>query len=193
MTAPALISLTCPLERNLRREDLTPLKCLQSFSSVVGPNGSGKSNVIDAMLFVFGKKAKQVKHAPSEEPCISTTLSKAAVSCNRKAECKRERCSGLQLRLSKVSELIHNSSNHRNLESAKVSVQFTEVIDLVSTNAPLPCTYADPLSLCSSRPHWPDQGCPCTPDMGILSACTQGKKPVRRCTLLCCRRRSIKC
>ena len=34
--------------------------CLQSFSSVVGPNGSGKSNVIDAMLFVFGKKAKQV-------------------------------------------------------------------------------------------------------------------------------------
>ena len=31
----------------------------QSFSSVVGPNGSGKSNVIDAMLFVFGKRAKQ--------------------------------------------------------------------------------------------------------------------------------------
>lgn len=33
----------------------------QSFSAVVGPNGSGKSNVIDAMLFVFGKRAKQVK------------------------------------------------------------------------------------------------------------------------------------
>eukprot|EP00775_Hariotina_reticulata_P001241 gene1241-1581_t len=29
------------------------------FSSVVGPNGSGKSNVIDAMLFVFGRRAKQ--------------------------------------------------------------------------------------------------------------------------------------
>lgn len=28
---------------------------------MVGPNGSGKSNVIDAMLFVFGKRAKQVK------------------------------------------------------------------------------------------------------------------------------------
>lgn len=27
---------------------------------MVGPNGSGKSNVIDAMLFVFGKRAKQV-------------------------------------------------------------------------------------------------------------------------------------
>jgi AAA15 family ATPase/GTPase len=33
----------------------------QRFSSVVGPNGSGKSNVIDAMLFVFGKRAKQLR------------------------------------------------------------------------------------------------------------------------------------
>ncbi len=31
------------------------------FSSVVGPNGSGKSNVIDAMLFVFGKRAQQIR------------------------------------------------------------------------------------------------------------------------------------
>eukprot|EP01132_Coremiostelium_polycephalum_P004814 gene4814-6000_t len=31
------------------------------FSSVVGPNGSGKSNVIDAMLFVFGYRAKQIR------------------------------------------------------------------------------------------------------------------------------------
>lgn len=63
------------------------------FSSVVGPNGSGKSNVIDAMLFVFGKRAKQ-------------------------------------LRLNKVSELIHNSTNHRNLEQARVSVFFQEIVDL---------------------------------------------------------------
>ena len=66
---------------------------LQSFSSVVGPNGSGKSNVIDAMLFVFGKRAKQ-------------------------------------LRLNKVSELIHNSTHHRNLEMARVSVFFHEIIDI---------------------------------------------------------------
>lgn len=44
------------------------------------------------MLFVFGKRAKQ-------------------------------------LRLSKVSELIHNSTDHRNLESAQVSVYFHEIID----------------------------------------------------------------
>eukprot|EP00899_Mesostigma_viride_P022586 jgi/Mesvir1/3511/Mv11989-RA.2 len=62
------------------------------FSSVVGPNGSGKSNVIDALLFVFGKRAKQ-------------------------------------LRLNKVSELIHNSSDFQNLESARVSVHFHEIID----------------------------------------------------------------
>lgn len=33
----------------------------QSFSSIVGPNGSGKSNVIDALLFVFGFKAKKMR------------------------------------------------------------------------------------------------------------------------------------
>jgi len=31
------------------------------FSAVVGPNGSGKSNIIDALLFVFGKRAKQLR------------------------------------------------------------------------------------------------------------------------------------
>lgn len=71
----------------------------QSFSSVVGPNGSGKSNVIDAMLFVFGKRAKQ-------------------------------------LRLNKVSELIHNSAAHRNLPSARVSVHFQEIVDLVRALPP---------------------------------------------------------
>lgn len=69
----------------------------KSFSAVVGPNGSGKSNVIDAMLFVFGKRAKQ-------------------------------------MRLNKVSELIHNSSNHQNLEKASVSVHFQEIIDLDGEN-----------------------------------------------------------
>lgn len=35
------------------------------------------------------------------------------------------------MRLNKVSELIHNSSNHQNLDSAGVSVHFQEIIDLV--------------------------------------------------------------
>ncbi|CCI46058.1 unnamed protein product [Albugo candida] len=32
-----------------------------NFSAVVGPNGSGKSNVIDALLFVFGKRASKLR------------------------------------------------------------------------------------------------------------------------------------
>ncbi len=62
------------------------------FSSIVGPNGSGKSNVIDALLFVFGKRAKQ-------------------------------------LRLNKVSELIHKSAKYPNLEYARVAVNFQLIND----------------------------------------------------------------
>ena len=62
----------------------------KSFTAVVGPNGSGKSNVIDAMLFVFGKRAKQ-------------------------------------LRLNKVSELIHKSTDYRDLDFCRVSVHFQEI------------------------------------------------------------------
>ncbi|KAJ4782183.1 Structural maintenance of chromosomes protein [Rhynchospora pubera] len=65
----------------------------KSFTAVVGPNGSGKSNVIDAMLFVFGKRAKQ-------------------------------------MRLNNISELIHNSTNHQNLDSTAVSIHFQEILDL---------------------------------------------------------------
>lgn len=46
---------------------LAPLA--QCFSCVVGPNGSGKSNVIDAMLFVFGRRAKQVCGTPRMPHC----------------------------------------------------------------------------------------------------------------------------
>lgn len=38
----------------------------------------------------------------------------------------------LQMRLNKVSELIHNSTNHQNLDSAGVSVHFQEIVDLVA-------------------------------------------------------------
>lgn len=69
----------------------------KSFSSIVGPNGSGKSNVIDALLFVFGKRAKQ-------------------------------------LRLNKVSELIHKSSNYPSLDFARVTVYFQLILDNESSD-----------------------------------------------------------
>jgi len=64
----------------------------KNMTSVVGPNGSGKSNVIDAMLFVFGKKAKQMRQA-------------------------------------KVSDLIHSSDRHPDMQYCKVQVHFQDIID----------------------------------------------------------------
>lgn len=67
------------------RREIGPLhKC---FSSVVGPNGSGKSNLIESLLFVFGKRAKR-------------------------------------MRLNKLSELIHNSYQHKDCTHATVRVSF---------------------------------------------------------------------
>lgn len=62
------------------------------FTSIVGPNGSGKSNVIDALLFVFGKRAAA-------------------------------------MRLKKVSDLIHRSADHTNLNECSVTVYFSDIID----------------------------------------------------------------
>lgn len=59
---------------------------------MVGPNGSGKSNIIDALLFVFGKRANKLRHK-------------------------------------KLSELIHSSKNYGDLQFAKVSVYFQDIID----------------------------------------------------------------
>ena len=64
----------------------------KKFSAVVGPNGSGKSNVIDALQFVFGRRASK-------------------------------------LRLKKVSQLIHNSTEHPDCQKARVTVTFARIID----------------------------------------------------------------
>ena len=64
----------------------------KNFTAVVGPNGSGKSNLIESLLFVFGKRAKQ-------------------------------------MRLNKLSELIHKSAEHPDCPNASVRVSFQEVYD----------------------------------------------------------------
>ena len=73
------------------RKEIGPLhKC---FSAVVGPNGSGKSNLIESLLFVFGKRAKR-------------------------------------MRLNKLSELIHSSSQHeKDVTYAAVEVHFQMIYD----------------------------------------------------------------
>jgi hypothetical protein len=52
-------------QSHCNRSHLLHSLLVQCFSAVVGPNGSGKSNVIDAMLFVFGRRAKQVRDVAS--------------------------------------------------------------------------------------------------------------------------------
>ena len=78
-------------------------------TSVVGPNGSGKSNVIDAMLFVFGFKAKQCAPPPARAlppslpppreppaaqhaPCKRNKSGAADRTCPARAGCGRARC-----------------------------------------------------------------------------------------------------
>lgn len=58
----------------------------QGLTGIVGPNGSGKSNVIDALLFVFGKRASNI-------------------------------------RLKKVSELVHNSKHSKKNEDEENAVE----------------------------------------------------------------------
>lgn len=64
----------------------------KNFTAVVGPNGSGKSNLLECLLFAFGKRARQ-------------------------------------MRLKKLSELIHVSNRFPDLNFAKVSVYFHDIID----------------------------------------------------------------
>jgi len=64
----------------------------KNLTAVVGPNGSGKSNCIESLLFVFGKRAKQ-------------------------------------MRLNKLSELVHQSAGHSNVPYARVLVNFQEIMD----------------------------------------------------------------
>jgi len=47
------------------KKEISPFH--HNFSAVVGPNGSGKSNVIESLLFVFGKRAKELRHKTVSE------------------------------------------------------------------------------------------------------------------------------
>ena len=80
----------------------------ETFTAVIGPNGSGKSNILDALLFVFGKRANKIRldrlaeliHSSAAYPSFHS----AAVSV-----IFREVCSGKQIHLSRVVYR-HNSS-----------------------------------------------------------------------------------
>jgi structural maintenance of chromosome 4 len=70
------------------------------------------------------------------------------------------------MRLNKVSELIHNSSNHQNLDSAGVSVHFQEIIDMVLFEA---WVEFSTFLICTANNHF-TFFCACKQDDGNYSA-----------------------
>jgi hypothetical protein len=58
--------------------------------------------------------------------------------------------SALQLRFNKVSELIHNSTHHRNLERACVTVHFQEILDQVACGSSTLCSACATQQSCRS-------------------------------------------
>jgi hypothetical protein len=76
------------------------------------------------------------------------------------------------MRLNKVSELIHNSTNHQNLDSAGVSVHFQEIVDLVRLfiyflsihNAPLSTNTFCTARMLEAGSSWCDIVFPCKTD-----------------------------
>ncbi len=70
------------------------------------------------MLFVFGRRAKQVQIP-------------ACIMMQSIVDIRILLLLASQLRFNKISELIHNSQNHRNCEHARVTVHFIEIVDVV--------------------------------------------------------------
>ena len=90
-----------------------------------------------------GQPAAVAGALPRRMACVAarlpTNLAKPATAA--RAHCPppaREPYLRPQLRFNKVSELIHNSTNHRNLERACVTVHFQEIIDKVRAARPGP-------------------------------------------------------
>jgi structural maintenance of chromosome 4 len=97
-----------------------------SMSAVVGPNGSGKSNVIDALLFVFGKRASKLRLKKVSELIHK---SRCGVCVGRAlCACAARPCT-LCVRPSPPAMHLRCLSTYPSLESAKVSVFFQRVRD----------------------------------------------------------------
>ncbi|KAL8438542.1 hypothetical protein ACSSS7_000076 [Eimeria intestinalis] len=64
------------------------------FTAIVGPNGSGKSNVIDAMLFVFGRRAQQIRLRKVTELIHNSAAAAAAAADDSSRPKKRRPATG---------------------------------------------------------------------------------------------------
>ncbi|OEH79046.1 SMC N-terminal domain-containing protein [Cyclospora cayetanensis] len=97
------------------------------FTAIVGPNGSGKSNVIDAMLFVFGRRAQQIRLRKVTELIHNSAAASAAARAGDEegdpARPKKKHASGDTAASEKQQE------EHALIDRASVSIFFQEIID----------------------------------------------------------------
>lgn len=63
----------------VRNDALSNIAIMQSFTAIVGPNGSGKSNVIDAVMFVLGYRARKLRQTKLAD-LIHTSVEAAHLS-----------------------------------------------------------------------------------------------------------------
>jgi structural maintenance of chromosome 4 len=116
------------------RQEIGPFH--KSFSSIVGPNGSGKSNVIDALLFVFGYRAKKMRQGKLSELIHNSKNYPDLPSCT--VEIYFEEVRDLDNRIFEIkrdSQIIVSRTAYTN-NSSKYTINgknstFTEVTDLL--------------------------------------------------------------
>lgn len=98
---------------------------MQRFTAVVGPNGSGKSNGIDAMLFVFGRRAQQIRlKKVTERIHNSASVAAAAAEQNHHDHVRPKKKQTLDTPDGTKEQFL--------IDRASVSVFFQEIIDPVS-------------------------------------------------------------
>ncbi|PHJ19362.1 smc n terminal domain-containing protein [Cystoisospora suis] len=85
------------------------------FTAIVGPNGSGKSNVIDAMLFVFGRRAQQIRLKNVVELIHNSAAPSSSSSSTGGKNTQKSSSS--------------SSSSSSLIQSARVTIFFQEIID----------------------------------------------------------------
>lgn len=96
------------------------------------------TSLMQCCLFLAAAPSRHVVHRalPCAAACLAALLHTTPIHAPCWHACTKltslhNICLAVQLRFNKVSELIHNSTHHRNLDRACVTVHFQEIVDKV--------------------------------------------------------------
>ena len=111
----------------------------ECFSAILGPNGSGKSNIIDAMLFLFGRRASEMRHSKLRELIHNSDANNQPSSCRVEVAFveildispgKFQRIEGSELRVAREVQRSNSSSkyylNGKTTTEKEISAVFLE-------------------------------------------------------------------